>query len=97
MRICNPIEPFFEGAPAALHLEFSPVCLGFAAFRTSEATPTSIGHLVASSEFHLEFSPMWRGCEGDPCCAYTRGRDGHFIDNSKFVWRARVSASRAGI
>ena len=43
----------------------------------------AIGHLIEFDQFRevgIENVPMWRGCEGDPCCAVTRGRDGHLVD-----------------
>ena len=54
----------------------NPPIQGLYARLTSEATPTSIGHLIGIREVGIEFSPMWRGSAGDPCCAVTRGRDG---------------------
>jgi hypothetical protein len=75
------IETLVEGAPAALHLEFSPLCLGSTPKWASAPTPTSIGTFGVSREVGIEFSPMWRGCEGDPLCAVTRVSIGHLVDN----------------
>ena len=73
-------NPFSEGAPAVFNVEFSPVCLGFAPFRTSEATPTSIGHLVQFREVGIENHPLCSRSEGDPLCAVFWIAIGHLVD-----------------
>jgi hypothetical protein len=47
------------------NLEFSPVCLGFEPFRTSEATPTSTGHSGHSGEVACNFALAGALLRGD--------------------------------
>ena len=60
---------------------YSPCALGLSHFGTS-ADPYLDRYFRVSREVAFEFMPMWRGCEGDPCCAVTRGRDGHLVERS---------------